>query len=69
MLAILITNTWTRAETIYPKPFDSVDSANKKLMELREKCSDSNGIKNNEFKVLECGVTLNNLYCKNRKGT
>lgn len=56
MFAILITNTWTKAVSIFPEPFYCKEDADKKLVHLKEKCSDTNGIKNNGFKVLPVGT-------------
>lgn len=52
--AILVTNTWTKKESIFPQPFNSKKEVEEKLKELEGKCSVTKGetgsFKNNSYK-------------------
>lgn len=53
MKAILIQNTWTKKERLYPEIFTDSESLELALERLKSSCSRTNNIPNNKFEVID----------------
>lgn len=51
MYAIIITNTWTKNRYLHPRILDTIEDAEKLVEELYGKCSETKGVKNNEYAI------------------
>lgn len=49
---IYVTNTWTKKKSIYPVLFESIDSAEKEIQVMTDRCSSTGKFKNNEYSLV-----------------